>query len=286
MTAAFHRLAWPDKPVLTLGRGNQFQDHAELTNRSDKPLKFHLDFKPLSGLKVEPQTGQIDPGHSLTIYAKYESPNQSLPSDRIHAPSRSSMTEAAWFKWRWYGKRKQPLRLRRRRALIGNPAGRPLHRFQGMRVSGFSEARDGAIGYPDATTRSRMLHFTNTETPRSGNGDECHAADGPLQYNGIDWLLTNAVRERIIVPSQRMPFKRQELAHPRLASHSAQQHRVLPQLRARQLRRPTQPLRPRVRRVLRRQRPQPTPRAKPMARQEMVSRPRVRIGSPCRCLEG
>ena len=82
MTAAFHRLAWPDKPVLTLGRGTQFQDHAELTNLSDKPLKFHLDFKPLAGLRVEPQTGQIEPGHSMTLFVKYESPNHSLPLDR------------------------------------------------------------------------------------------------------------------------------------------------------------------------------------------------------------
>jgi hypothetical protein len=86
MTAAFNRIAWPDKPVLTLGPASQFQDHTELTNRSEKLLTFHLEFKPLLGLKVEPQTGQIAPGHSLTIYARYESPNQTLPIDRSARP--------------------------------------------------------------------------------------------------------------------------------------------------------------------------------------------------------
>ena len=82
LTAAFNRLAWPDKPVLTLGFENQFQDRAVLTNNSDRPLTFHLEFNPLAGLKVEPATGQIESGHSITIQVRYESPDHALPLDR------------------------------------------------------------------------------------------------------------------------------------------------------------------------------------------------------------
>ncbi|HEX4232296.1 MAG TPA: hypothetical protein VHZ07_26755 [Bryobacteraceae bacterium] len=82
MTAAFDSLAWPDKPVLALGPGNQFQDNAVLSNHSNRTLKFHLEFKPLAGLKVEPAKGQIDPGQSVKIQAKYDVAGRGLPLDR------------------------------------------------------------------------------------------------------------------------------------------------------------------------------------------------------------
>lgn len=88
MTAAFNRLAWPDKPVLSLGPGDQFQDHTVLSNRSNSPLVFHLEFKPLAGLKVEPLKGEIGPGRSVTIQAKYDSPGHNLPSDLSVRPIR------------------------------------------------------------------------------------------------------------------------------------------------------------------------------------------------------
>lgn len=81
MAAAFDRLAWPDKPVLSLGLADHFQDHAVLINRSGTPLKFHLEYKALPGLKLEPLSGEISAGTSLTIQATYDSPDHSLPFD-------------------------------------------------------------------------------------------------------------------------------------------------------------------------------------------------------------
>ncbi|MGC2657300.1 MAG: hypothetical protein WA324_04935 [Bryobacteraceae bacterium] len=84
--AAFDSLAWPDKPVLSLGPSDQFQDHAVLTNHSANALAFHLEFKPLTGLKVEPATGVIEAGHSMTLRARYDSPDHGLPADRSPRP--------------------------------------------------------------------------------------------------------------------------------------------------------------------------------------------------------
>lgn len=88
MTAAFNSLAWPDKPVLSLGPGNQFQDHTVLNNHSNRQLAFHLEFKPLAGLKVEPAKGQIGPGQSLKLQAKYDAAGHGLPLDRSARPIR------------------------------------------------------------------------------------------------------------------------------------------------------------------------------------------------------
>jgi hypothetical protein len=88
MTAAFDSLAWPDKPVLSLGPANEFQDHAVLSNHSNRALMFHLEFKPLAGLKVEPAKGQIDPGQSLKIQATYDPAGRGLPLDRSVRPIR------------------------------------------------------------------------------------------------------------------------------------------------------------------------------------------------------
>jgi hypothetical protein len=49
---------------------------------------FHLEFKPLAGLKVEPAKGQIEPGQSLTVEAKYEAAGRGLPADRSARPIR------------------------------------------------------------------------------------------------------------------------------------------------------------------------------------------------------
>jgi hypothetical protein len=86
MAAAFDRLAWPDKPVLSLGLADHFQDHAVLINRSSSPLKFHLEFTPLPGLKVEPLNGEIAAGSSLAVQATYDSPNHSFPPDLSARP--------------------------------------------------------------------------------------------------------------------------------------------------------------------------------------------------------
>ncbi|HWF46681.1 MAG TPA: hypothetical protein VG168_06730 [Bryobacteraceae bacterium] len=88
MTAAFESLAWPDKPVLSLGRSDEFRDHAVLSNHSNRKLMFHLEFTPLAGLKVEPAKGQIDPGQSLNIEAKYDAAGHALPLDRSARPIR------------------------------------------------------------------------------------------------------------------------------------------------------------------------------------------------------
>jgi hypothetical protein len=86
MAAAFNRLAWPDKPVLTLGPAGHFQDHAVLNNHSPNPLKFHLEFNALPGLKLEPMKGEIGGGRSLEIHATYDSPDNTLPSDLSARP--------------------------------------------------------------------------------------------------------------------------------------------------------------------------------------------------------